>query len=207
MSEPLADRIDPARVSCRVTRFTGRVWDVVTETFDLPGVGELTRDFVDHPGAVAVLALDDDERVLLIQQYRHPVGAYEWEIPAGLLDLDGEPELECARRELAEEADLQAAHWHHLSRYASSPGGMNEHLTVFLARGLSPVPEEQRHTRTGEEAILVHRWVPLEDLFEAVLTDQVTNATVKIATLTAHAQRLRGWDGLSAGGGARKDAP
>lgn len=207
MSEPFADRIDPAPVTSRVNRFTGRVWDVVTETFDLPGVGELTRDFVDHPGAVAVLALDEDDRVLLIQQYRHPVGAYEWEIPAGLLDLHGEPPLDCARRELAEEADLHAAQWYHLSRYAASPGGMNEHLTVFLARGLTPVPAGQRHARTGEEAILVHRWVPLADLIDAVLADRIANATVKIAALTAHTLRSRGWEGLSAIAGSRKDAP
>lgn len=207
MSDTLADRRDPAPVRLRQSRFAGRVWDVVTETFDLPGVGELVRDFVDHPGAVAILALDDADRVLLIQQYRHPVGTYEWEIPAGLRDVAGEPDLECAVRELAEEADLVAADWSVLSRYAASPGGMNERLTIFLARGLSTVPEGDRHERTAEEAILVHRWVPLEEAVAAVISGAVENATVKIALLTAYVLRDRGWQGLSEVEPTRKDAP
>ncbi len=205
MSASLADRHDPAPVLLREPRFTGRVWDVVTETFDLPGVGELARDFVDHPGAVAVLAIDDQDRVLLIQQYRHPIGTYEWEIPAGLRDVDGESDLACAQRELGEEADLSAATWHELSRYAASPGGMNEHLTIYLARDLTPVPEDTRHTRTGEEAILVHRWVPLDEVVDAVLTGAVQNATVKIAVLTAAVLRGRGWQGLSSVESTRED--
>ncbi len=197
MSEPLADRVDPAPVLDRTVRFEGLVWDVITESFVLPGVGELRRDFVDHPGAVAVLAMDPQERVLLIQQYRHPIGTYEWEIPAGLRDVDGEDERVCAERELAEEADLRAATWALLSRYAASPGGMNEHLTIFLATDLSAVPEAERHQRTGEEAVLVHRWVPLDELLEAILAGDIRNATVMIAALTAYVRKSRAGEGLS----------
>ena len=197
MSEPLADRVDPAPVLDRTVRFEGLVWDVITESFVLPGVGELRRDFVDHPGAVAVLAMDPQERVLLIQQYRHPIGTYEWEIPAGLRDVDGEDERVCAEREVAEEADLRAATWALLSRYAASPGGMNEHLTIFLATDLSAVPEAERHQRTGEEAVLVHRWVPLDELLEAILAGDIRNATVMIAALTAYVRESRAGEGLS----------
>ena len=197
MSEPLADRVDPAPVLDRTVRFEGLVWDVISENFVLPGVGELRRDFVDHPGAVAVLAMDPQERVLLIQQYRHPIGTYEWEIPAGLRDVDGEDERACAERELAEEADLRAATWALLSRYAASPGGMNEHLTIFLATDLSAVPDAERHQRTGEEAVLVHRWVPLDELLEAILAGDIRNATVMIAALTAYVRKSRAGEGLS----------
>lgn len=197
MSEPLADRVDPAPVLDRAVRFEGLVWDVISENFVLPGVGELRRDFVDHPGAVAVLAMDPQERVLLIQQYRHPIGTYEWEIPAGLRDVDGEDERACAERELAEEADLRAATWALLSRYAASPGGMNEHLTIFLATDFSAVPDAERHQRTGEEAVLVHRWVPLDELLEAILAGDIRNATVMIAALTAYVRKSRAGEGLS----------
>ena len=148
-------------------------------------------------GAVAVLAMDPQERVLLIQQYRHPIGTYEWEIPAGLRDVDGEDERACAERELAEEADLRAATWALLSRYAASPGGMNEHLTIFLATDLSAVPDAERHQRTGEEAVLVHRWVPLDELLEAILAGDIRNATVMIAALTAYVRKSRAGEGLS----------
>ena len=206
MSEPLADRVDPAPVLDRTVRFEGLVWDVITESFVLPGVGELRRDFVDHPGAVAVLAMDPQERVLLIQQYRHPTRPDRFavsdivltrEIPAGLRDVDGEDERVCAERELAEEADLRAATWALLSRYAASPGGMNEHLTIFLATDLSAVPEAERHQRTGEEAVLVHRWVPLDELLEAILAGDIRNATVMIAALTAYVRKSRAGEGLS----------
>src|SRR6478609_9633299 len=106
MPEPLRDRLDPRPVLSRVRSFEGRVWDVVTEEVDLGEGGVVHRDFVDHTGAVAILALDDQDRVVLVQQYRHPVGTFEWELPAGLLDVDGEPAHLTAARELLEEAGM-----------------------------------------------------------------------------------------------------
>ena len=103
MPEPLHDRLDPRPVLSAARAFEGRVWDVVTEEVDLGEGGVVHRDFVAHTGAVAVLALDDRDRVVLVQQYRHPVGAFEWELPAGLLDVDGEPEIgraSCRKRVL-----------------------------------------------------------------------------------------------------------
>ena len=102
--------------------FDGRVWDVRRETFELDGQ-PILRDFVDHPGAVAVLAMDERDRVLLIKQYRHPVRSRDWELPAGLLDITGESPLIAAQRELAEEVDLVAETWDLLSEFMTSPGG------------------------------------------------------------------------------------
>lgn len=192
----LSDLHDPAPVRERVMVHRGRVWDVVAETFDLPGAGELTREYVDHPGAVAVLALDRLDRVLLIRQYRHPIGTHEWELPAGLLDVAGEGEDETARRELFEEADLYAASWHPLLTVHSSPGGISERLSIYLARDLAAVPESERHRRSEEEAVMLSRWVPLEDVVDAVLRGDVHNATLAVGSLAALRLRDRGWAGL-----------
>ena len=143
MSEPLRDRLDPLPVRSSARSFTGYVWNVVTEDVDLGEGGVVRRDFVDHTGAVAILALDEQDRVVLVQQYRHPVGAFEWELPAGLLDVDGEPAHLTAARELMEEADLEAQEWHLLLDHYTSSGGSSESVRVFLARGLTPVPVEQ----------------------------------------------------------------
>ncbi|HET8778909.1 MAG TPA: NUDIX hydrolase, partial [Agromyces sp.] len=108
--EPLAD--EPAELPLLASErvFDGRIWDVRRDTFELGGAA-LAREYVDHPGAVAVLALDDDDRVFLIRQYRHPVRTHDWEIPAGLLDVADEDPLLAAQRELAEEGDLAASEW------------------------------------------------------------------------------------------------
>lgn len=197
--EELVDRIDPQPVRSSELVLDGAVWDVRRETVDLGEAGEVVREYVDHPGAVAVLALRQDrgsDEVLLIQQYRHPIGAHEWELPAGLLDVTGEPPRTAAARELAEEADLRAEQWDLLADYVSSPGGMNEALRVYLARDLSDVPEGQRHDREHEEAGMPVRWVRLEDAAEAVLAGRVRNATVAIGVLSALTSRDRGWSTL-----------
>ncbi len=196
MPEPLRDRLDPRPVRSTVRSFEGRVWDVVTEEVDLGDGGVVTRDFVEHTGAVAVLALDDEERVVLVQQYRHPVGAFEWELPAGLLDVDGEPAHLTAARELHEEADLVAGEWHLLLDHYASPGGSSESLRVFLARDLHEVPHDERYERDGEELGMPVRRVPLDEVAEAVLAGDVHNGTLIIAVLAAVRLRERGWDGL-----------
>ena len=175
------------------------VWDVRRDTFDFNG-HSITREYVDHTGAVGVLAIDDDDSVLLIRQYRHPVRRREWEIPAGLLDIAGEDALIGAKRELAEEADIQAAEWAVLSDYQTSPGGSTEAIRVYLARGLSAVSHD--FEREAEEADMEVRWVPLDDLVDAVLARRVQNSLTVIAALTAHAARSRGWATL-----APADAP
>ena len=178
------------------TVFEGMVWDVVQERVDLGAAGEVTRQFVRHPGAVAVVALDDDERVCLIQQYRHPVRTLEWEVPAGLLDVEAEPPWVAAARELHEEADLRAGRWDVLADYFSSPGGLDEALRVYLARDCAEVPEAQRHVRDGEEHGMPVRWVPLDEAESAVLTGRLHNPSAVVGVLAACAARRRGWSTL-----------
>ena len=195
MSEPLRDRLDPLPVRSSARSFTGYVWNVVTEDVDLGEGGVVTRDFVDHTGAVAILALDEQDRVVLVQQYRHPVGAFEWELPAGLLDVDGEPAHLTAARELMEEADLEAQEWHLLLDHFTSSGGSSESVRVFLARGLTPVPVERRHVRDGEELGMPVRRVPLDEVVEAVLAGDVHNGSLMVSALAAARLRERGWAG------------
>jgi ADP-ribose pyrophosphatase len=135
-AEQLFDQPWCAPVTENELVYAGAVWDIRRETFDY-GDGELRRDYMDHTGAVAVVAIDEHDRMLMLRQYRHPVRMREWELPAGLLDVAAEPALTCAQRELAEEADLVANDWQVLVDYSTTPGGSNEIIRVYLARGLS----------------------------------------------------------------------
>lgn len=167
--------------------YEGRVWDVRSDRVCY-GEGEIVRQYVAHPGAVAILALDDEGRVLLIQQYRHPIRHRDWELPAGLLDIEGEEPMAAARRELAEEADLVAAHWEPLVSSWTTPGGNDELIRVFLATGLSAA--ETAHDREDEEADIRLAWVPLEDAVAGVMAGRLRNGILSIGVLAA-AQRLR----------------
>jgi len=195
VDEPLHDDpVEPDVVSSERV-YEGRVWDLRRDVVRLAD-GEITREYVDHSGAVAILALDDDDRVLLIKQYRHPVRTRDWELPAGLLDVDGEAPLDAAKRELAEEVDLEADRWHLLTRFHTSPGGSDELLLVYLARGVRPT--SAAFDRVEEEADLETRWVPLDDVVEAVLTRSVANGILALSVLAASAQRAAGWRHLGA---------
>jgi 8-oxo-dGDP phosphatase len=184
LAGPLADLPERAEVLESRRVYEGRVWDVRRDRFRF-GDHELERDYVDHSGAVAVLAIDAVGQVLLINQYRHPVGAREWELPAGLLDIPGEDPLLAAQRELAEEADVVAADWRELITFATSPGGSDETIQVFEARDLSVAPEI--YARTEEEAELVLRWVPLAEVVEAALAGRLRNSILLVAVLAAYA--------------------
>ncbi len=186
MPDLLADEAFTAKVVHSNPVFEGAVWDVVRERFHF-GDGELVREFQKHPGAVAVLVEDDSGRVLLIKQYRHPIGFRDWELPAGLLDVDGEEPLVAAKRELAEEADLQASEWSLLCQFFSSPGGSSEVITVYRARGISATPE--KFARDAEEAELEVRWEPFDNVVTAVLEGRVRNSILANAVLNAHARR------------------
>ncbi len=190
---PLVDRFAPRPVREHRLLHAGMVFDLVAETVDLGRAGPVRREFLRHPGAVAVLALDDDERVALVHQYRHPVGYDLWELPAGLLDVDGEPAADAARRELAEEADLRAQRWDVLVDWFTSPGGSDEALRCFLARELSPVPEADRHRRQAEELDMALAWVPLDAARDAVLSGRVHNPSSVVGVLAACASRDTGW--------------
>ncbi|WP_066043224.1 NUDIX domain-containing protein [Herbiconiux solani] len=193
MPEPLADEVALVPVSESEVVFDGYVWDVRREAFEYGG-DTLRRDFVDHPGAVAILALDDEDRVLLIKQYRHPVRRREWEPPAGLLDVEAESPLDAAKRELSEEVDLEADDWHVLSDYVTTPGGNNEAIRIYLARGVRPTGS--RFDREGEEADMESAWFPLDEVVDAVLASRVQNPSLVIGALAASASRARGWSTL-----------
>lgn len=192
MSE-LRDELVDLPVTSSEVAFAGKVWNIRREDFTL-GEDSITREFMDHTGAVAVLALDERGRVLLIKQYRHPVRARDWELPAGLLDIRGESPLIGAQRELAEEVDLVAESWDLLCEYMTSPGGSNEVIRVYLARGVSAAPEV--FERTEEEAGIEARWVPLGEVVDAVLARDLQNSILAIAVLSAQALQARGWEGL-----------
>lgn len=195
--EPVVrDVVDHRVVRERTLLHHGRVWDLVEDTVELTPGHAVRREIVDHPGAVAVVVLDDDDRVLLVRQYRHPVGRDLWEVPAGLLDEPGEDALDAAARELREEVDLVAASWSVLVDYYTTPGGSTEALRVYLARDVSPVPADQRHVREDEEAEMVQAWVPLDDLVAAVLAGDVHNPSAVAGALAAHASRAGGWASL-----------
>lgn len=183
---PLADVPDAAPILEAATVFEGKVFDVNRETARF-GDGTMVREYTAHHGAVAVLAIDEDDRVLLINQYRHPIRTRSWEIPAGLLDVDGEDPLDAAKRELAEETDLVADDWSEPLAFFTSPGQSDEQVTLYEARGLHAAPAA--HERVDEEAEIVLRWVDLDEALEAATSGRVGNAILLIALLRAHARR------------------
>lgn len=189
----LRDEAHPVDVVSSERAFEGKVWDIRRETFRY-GDGEVVREFVDHTGAVAVLALDAEDRVLLIQQYRHPIGERDWELPAGLLDIAGEDPAVAAGRELEEEADLVAGSLQLLTEFYTTPGGSNESIRIYLARDLTATAEA--FARAEEEADILVEWVPLDDAVAAVLDGRLHNSILMLGVLTAAAARDRGWSTL-----------
>jgi len=183
-------------VTGREVLHAGKVFDLVGEQVDLGAGGQVYREFLAHPGAVAVVALDEAERVALLRQYRHPVRAYLWEVPAGLLDVPGEELLAAAQRELAEEADLRAATWHTLVDFCTTPGGSDERIRIFLARDLTAVPEADRFAREAEELDMPLAWVHLDEAHAAVLAGRIHNPSAVAGILAAHAARATGWQSL-----------
>lgn len=161
--------------------------DLVLETIRDPAGEDHQRAVVRPNGSVGVLAVDEHERVLLIEQYRHPVGRRMIELPAGTLDVTGEAPEQAARRELAEEADLRADQWSEFISGRPSPGYSSEGWTIFRATGLSPVPAAERTERTAEEAGIVVHWVPLSEAVGAALAGRITDAKTIIGLLAEQA--------------------
>ena len=187
----IADAAEPRPRRASESVFTGRVWSVRTDVVDFDGE-PVVRDVIEHPGAVGVLVLDDRDRVLVIRQYRHAVGRMLWEAPAGLLDVPGETALDCARRELVEEAGLEADRWHVLVDFWNSPGGSTEAFRCFLARDVTPV-DGGRPPGTAEERELPAEWVDLDDVVSGVLSGRLGNPTLVMGSLAAAAARSMGW--------------
>jgi 8-oxo-dGTP pyrophosphatase MutT (NUDIX family) len=174
------------------TVFTGAVIDVRSDVVSMPGGTTGRRDVVLHPGAVAVVALREEE-VLLVTQYRHPVGRYLDEMPAGLLDVGGEAALAAAQRELAEEAGYAARTWHVLLDLLTSPGMTDEAIRIYLARDLYPVT---RQVQEHEELELTVRWEPLDSVVRAALSGEMENAAAVAGVLAAACAREDGFAAL-----------
>lgn len=176
--------------------YQGRIMGLRVDEVRMPGGGTATRQVVEHVGAVGVLALDAEDRVVLIRQYRHPVGAWLIELPAGLLDVPAEPPWQSAARELHEEAGLRAERWHTLIDLRPSPGLSDEAIRVYLARDLTEVTEADRHVGTEEETDLgVHR-VPLDEAVAAIFTGSIENSSAVAGLLAAAYARDRDWTPL-----------
>ncbi|MFI2713769.1 NUDIX domain-containing protein [Micromonospora sp. NPDC018662] len=180
-------------VTARRDVWSGRIFSVVSDDVTMPGGGTAARDYVRHVGAVAVVALDDAGQVVLIRQYRHPVGRHLWELPAGLMDVSGEDLAAAAARELAEEADLTAGRVDVLVDLHSSPGFSDEVVRVFLARDLADVPASERHDRREEEADLQVVRVDLDEAVRMVLAGEITNASCVAGLLAAARARETGF--------------
>ncbi len=164
---------------------TGAITDFRQDEIETPDGERIKREYVKHPGAVAVIALDDQQRVALVRQYRHPVRHRLIEPPAGLLDVDGEDLLAAVQRELAEEVGLSAGRWDVLVDLFTTPGIIGEPLRIFLARDLADVDAPEGFIRAGEEAQMDTVWASLPDLVDAVLAGQVHNPALVAGTLAA----------------------
>ena len=147
------------------------------------------RLVLEHPGAVIVLAVDEQERALVLHQYRHPAGTRFVELPAGLLDVPDEDPLEAARRELQEEGLLLADHWTHLLSVHPSPGFSSERMEMYVATGLHEAPHRgEDFEAEHEEADMTTSWVPVDDLVEGFLAGRLTDGPLGLAVM---AYRLR----------------
>lgn len=175
------------------TVYTGRVIAIRKDVVSMPGDTSSQRDVVVHPGAVGVVALDGDGQVLFVQQYRHPVRRRLDELPAGLLDVAGEPSLQAAQRELVEEAGYAADTWHVLVDALTSPGMTDEAIRLFLARD---VREVERDVQEHEEADMTTLWQPLDTAVRRVLAGEVENAMAALGVLAADRAVRDGFAGL-----------
>jgi len=201
-------RLVDVRESGRELVSSERVWSGPIFAVDAdhvrlgPGQEPVARQVVVHHDAVAVVALragedssqgDGAPEILMVRQYRHPVRASLWEIPAGLLDVPGEQPAVAAARELAEETDYTAATWNTLAEFYASPGFTTEGARIFLAQDLSLLPEDRRIPREAEEAEFVPTWVRLDEAVDAVMDGRLHNPSTVLGVLATAQARARGW--------------
>ena len=188
MSQPARD--GEYELLTNETVYEGHVITLVTDTVRMPDGGSSEREVVRHPGAVAVVAVDDDGDVVLLRQYRHPVGTHLWELPAGLRDADGEPPLETAKRELAEEVQLAADRWSLLVSVYNSPGFSDELVHVFLAEELTAADRPEDFVVEHEEADMTVERVPLTEAVQRVFDGDIRNSSAVAGILAAAQVRL-----------------
>ena len=182
MSTPARHQFD---VESTQDIYLGRVVALRADEVAMPGGRTARREVVEHYGAVAVAALDEHSRLVLIDQYRHPLGHRLWELPAGLLDEPGETPREAAGRELAEEVGLAATQWETLVDVAASPGFTDEVVRVFLARDLREVHREIAPD-DEETDLVVHRF-ELAEAARMVMSGEIINASAVAGILAVQA--------------------
>lgn len=186
MADPGADAAPHEyRVVSTESLYDGTIISLRKDTVAMPGGGESQREVVSHPGAVAVVALDEDDNVVLVRQYRHPLRTHLWELPAGLRDAEGEPPLETAKRELAEEALLAAARWSLLTTTYSTPGFCDEAVLVYLAEELRDVERPEGFLVEHEELDMSVERVPLTDAVQRIFDGDIRNALAVIGLFAA----------------------
>lgn len=172
---------------------TGRVSSFVNDHVVTPSGDVIDRQYVTHPGAVAVVAWDEDaDSIACLRQYRHPVRMELVEIPAGLLDAEGEDFVDAARRELAEEVELAAGRWEVLVDMCTTPGACEESLRIYLARDISRASRPDGFELEGEEAHMTWDWVPRSELTAAVFEGRCQSPTLVAGVLALEAAILSG---------------
>jgi ADP-ribose pyrophosphatase len=186
--------LDPYEVVGSDIKYRGKLLTLRIDDVRMSDGSVVQREIVKHPGAVAVVALDENGKLVLVNQYRPAIGAQLDELPAGLLDVDGESALAAARRELAEEAHLVADEWDLLLDLHPSPGFSTEAVRVFLARDLSA--SEDDYTGEHEERTMTVSREPLPDAVRRVLSGSITNAVSAAGILAAVHGRATGWRDL-----------
>lgn len=165
------------------TLYIGSIFALRADEVRMPHGNVARREVVEHYGAVAVLAMDENNNIVMVYQYRHPVGRRLWELPAGLLDLGGEPPHITAARELKEEAGLEATEWRVLVDLVTAPGFSDESVRVYLATGITDVDRPDAH---DEEADLQVKWFSLEEARRMVLDGEIVNSIAIAGILAAH---------------------
>jgi len=161
----------------------GKIFDIIGDTVRLGDTNDIVyREYMTHKGAVAILAMNENGEIAMIKQYRHPIGFTEWEIPAGILDVNGETALDGAKRELMEEMDLIADKWNVLVDYLSSPGCTSEAMRVYLARNLTQTAT--KFDRHDEEATMEVRWIPIHQAIQAVMNGQIQSPSAVAGLMT-----------------------
>jgi 8-oxo-dGDP phosphatase len=165
------------------TLHTGKIFALRKDNVRMPGGKVVTREIVEHYGAVAIVAMDDEGRIPMVHQYRHPFGRRLWELPAGLLDVHGEAPHLTAARELREEVGLHAQTWQVLVDLDSTPGFSDESVRVYLATGLTQVDRPEAH---DEEADMTLQWYPIDEAVRRVFSGEIVNSLAVAGILAAY---------------------
>lgn len=172
--------------------WSGKLSRIRVDHVVMPGGETVPREVAEHIDAVAIVALTPDDEVVLLRQYRHPLGGYQLELPAGILDEEGESHQEAVRRELAEEAGMHVENVQQIARFANSAGWSDEHTTLFVGTGARRAEPPAEFEREHEEADMELVMMPFSEALDMAVTDQLTDAKTLMGILLVAAHRARG---------------